>query len=749
MSKTVRWFILAGLVLLAIAFGTRFAPTSTTPEGLERVELSGVVMGSSGPEAGVWVVAETSDLGTGFQKIVVTDDDGRFLVPDLPEANYDVWVRGYGLADSPPKPAQPSEDVTISVHDAASPQEAAKIYPANYWYSLLHVPPASEFPGTGPDGNGIPPTMRTQAHWRSALNDGCRLCHQMGNPPTREILYAPFEDAGGEAEPVLRTWAHAEDLGGGQVVFESMEDAWDYRLQLDGLMYATLNRMGRERALEMFADWTKRVMGGEVPPTPPRPQGIERNVVLTMWDWGASGSYLHDLVSTDKRDPTLYAGAPVYGADLRRGMLTVMDPVANTVDEMQIPVQEGFSAGGSYNGGILNGARSPFWGDAVPLYRSISVHNPMMDHRNRVWMTSAIRATRNQPEWCRDGSDHPSARYFPMNSSSRQISMYDIDTETFSLVDSCFSTHHLQFSEDEDHTLWFSGDTQVIGWLNTRLWDETGDEKISQGWCPTVIDTNGDGRITRPWNEGRQAFDPSRDLRTRGFAYGINYNPADGSIWFARRGTPGAIYRFEAGENPPETCITEIYEPPFETPAVDADQWGHDPRGVDLDRDGVVWTALSGSGHLASFDRSKCDVLSGPTATGQHCPEGWTLHASPGPQFQGVTASGSADFHYYNWVDQFNTLGLGNDVPIVAGTGSDSMLAFLPESGEWVIMRVPFPLGFYSRLVDGRIDDPDAGWKGRGLWATYGTAANWHNEGGREQAPKAVHFQIRPDPLAR
>ena len=114
-----------------------------------------------------------------------------------------------------------------------------------------------------------------------------------------------------------------------------------------------------------------------------------------------------------------------------------------------------------------------------------------------------------------------------------------------------------------------------------------------------------------------------------------------------------------------------------------------------------------------------------------------------------MTASGSADFHYYNWVDQFNTLGLGNDVPIVAGTGSDSMLAFLPETGEWIVMRVPFPLGFYTRLVDGRIDDPDAGWKGRGLWATYGTAANWHSEGGREQVPKAVHFQIRPDPLAR
>jgi len=746
MRNAVRWFIPGLAVIVLVQLGC----AGPTPEGSRSVELGGVVMGSEGPEAGVWVVAETSDLGTGFQKIVVTNDDGRFLVPDLPEANYDVWVRGYGLVDSPPQPAQPGEDITISVHDAASPQEAAKIYPANYWYSLLSLPPESEFPGTGPDGNGMSQGMRTQAHWRSMLHDGCELCHQMGNPPTRELLYSDFEDQGSDAEPVLRTWAHAEDLGGGETEFESMQEAWGYRLQLDGLMFSTLNRMGPDRALDLFADWTQRIKEGEVPPTPPRPQGIERNVVLTMWDWGASGSYLHDLVSTDKRDPSLYAGGPVYGADLRRGMLTVMDPVSNTIDEMQIPIREDFGRpGGSYFGGVLGRARSPFWGDEGPQYSSVNVHNPMMDHKNRVWLTSAFRASRDQPAWCGEGSDHPSARYFPMNSSSRQISVYDIDAETFSLVDSCFATHHLQFSEDEDHTLWFSGDTQVIGWLNTRLWDETGDDEISQGWCPTVIDTNGDGRITRPWNEGRQAFDPTMDLRTRGFAYGINYNPADGSIWFARRGVPGAIYRFEAGENPPETCITEIYEPPFETAEVDSDQWGHDPRGVDLDRNGLVWTALSGSGHLASFDRSKCAVLNGPTATGQHCPEGWTLHPSPGPQFQGVTASGSADFHYYNWVDQFNTLGLGNNVPIVAGSGSDSMLAYLPESDEWIIMRVPFPLGFYTRLVDGRIDDPDAGWKGRGLWATYGTAANWHNEGGREETSMAVHFQIRPDPLAR
>ena len=211
---------------------------------------------------------------------------------------------------------------------------------------------------------------------------------------------------------------------------------------------------------------------------------------------------------------------------------------------------------------------------------------------------------------------------------------------------------------------------------------------------------------------------------------------------------PGSILRLDPGESPPETCSAEIYEPPFENPAVGPEGWGFGPRGIDVDRDGVLWTALSGSGHLASFDRRKCAVLNGPTATGQHCPEGWTLHSTPGPRMRGVAGSANADFHYYNWVDQFDTLGLGANVPMASGSGSDSLLALLPETGEWVVMRVPYPLGFYTRGLNGRIDDPDAGWKGRGLWGSYDTMANWHSEGGKGKTSEIVRFQLRPHPLA-
>ena len=102
----------------------------------------------------------------------------------------------------------------------------------------------------------------------------------------------------------------------------------------------------------------------------------------------------------------------------------------------------------------------------------------------------------------------------------------------------------------------------------------------------------------------------------------------------------------------------------------------------------------------------------------------------------------------YHWVDQFDTLGLGENVPITTGTTSDALLVLLPETGEWVTMRVPYPLGFYSRGLDGRIDDPDADWKGRGVWASFNTGSTFHLEGGKGMTSEIVRFQIRPDPLA-
>lgn len=124
--------------------------------------ISGVVSGAKGPEAGVWVIVETEDTPTRFIKIVVTDDSGRYLVPELPKAKYKAWVRGYGLVDSKPVEANPGKRLNLTAVRAPDAKAAAQYYPASYCYSMIRPPAAGEFSGTGPDGNGISPQMKTQ-----------------------------------------------------------------------------------------------------------------------------------------------------------------------------------------------------------------------------------------------------------------------------------------------------------------------------------------------------------------------------------------------------------------------------------------------------------------------------------------------------------------------------------------------------------------------------------------------------------
>src|SRR5438477_10897846 len=140
------------VAVMLVVLGT-FSTVPRTPDPAVRVDsnaIGGVVTGPSGPEAGVWVIAETSELATKFVKIVVTDDQGRYLLPDLPKATYRVWVRGYGLVDSPKSKAQLGKQLDLKAVAAPSRAAAAEFYPAQYWYSMLKVPAANLFPGTGP-----------------------------------------------------------------------------------------------------------------------------------------------------------------------------------------------------------------------------------------------------------------------------------------------------------------------------------------------------------------------------------------------------------------------------------------------------------------------------------------------------------------------------------------------------------------------------------------------------------------------
>jgi hypothetical protein len=208
---------------------------------------------------------------------------------------------------------------------------------------------------------------------------------------------------------------------------------------------------------------------------------------------------------------------------------------------------------------------------------------------------------------------------------------------------------------------------------------------------------------------------------------------------------PGSLVRLTLGSNPPATALSEIYEVPWNNPKASAQ--GFAPRGMDVDSNDVVWTVLS-SGHLASFDRRKCKgPLNGPTATGQHCPEGWSLYPLPGPNYHGATDSASADSAYYDFVDRFDMLGLGKDVPLATGNLSEGLLALV--DGKFMTFRMPYPMGFYAKGIDGRIDDAKAGWKGKGIWTSISTRAPFHMEGGRGTTSKLVKFQVRPDPLAK
>jgi hypothetical protein len=700
------------VLFLALSSGETGSPqgAQVAPVTVDNDDIGGVVTGPKGPEAGVWVIAETTGLPTKFSKTVVTDDRGRYLIPDLPRANYSVWVRGYGLVDSNKVMASPGANVNLTASVATTLREAAKYYPAGYWWSMIRPPAKSEFPGTGPQGNGIPTAMVSQEAWlRQLKSGGCTACHQLGNFATREI---------------------PEDLG----PFPSTVAAWDRRIksgQAGGNMDQGLNALGRDRALRVFADWTDRIRKGEVPAAPPRPQGVERNVVITQWDWADPKAYLHDLVSTDRRNPTVNANGPLYGAlELSADYIPVLDPVRHLASKVQLTVRDQSTPRTSAN--MLQ--PSVYWGDE-PIWNSRNnVHNPMLDDRGRVWLTSAVRPNQN-PAFCREGSQHPSAKLYPIANAGRHLAIYDPRSQQITHISTCFGTHHLMFAEDANSTLWTSGGGQVVGWLNTKMFNETGDEEKSQGWTALIMDTNGNGKRDA-YVEPNQPVDPTKDKRIGGAFYSVAPAP-DGSVWGTMLGFPGAVIRLAPGSNPPETAIAEMYEPPLP---------GYSPRGADVDRNGVMWSALA-SGHMASFDRRKCKVLNGPTATGKHCPEGWTLYPEPLPQMQGVTDAGSSEGSYYTWVDQFDTSGLGRNTPINTGNASEGLLAL--KDGKWVVLRVPYPLGFYTKWLDGRIDNPNGGWKGRGLWATVSTRAPFHMEGGKGTPSKVLKFQVRTDPLAR
>jgi len=676
----------------------------TSSIAMDADDIAGVVSSTAGVEAGVWVIAETEDLGTRFVRIVVTDDEGRYLVPDLPAASYQVWVRGYGLADSAKVIAKPGDRLDLTAIVAPDAATAAQVYPAAYWYAMLGLPTEEEVAD-------LPGGLNNYLTWTK--NMGCVGCHQLGQLSTRTI---------------------PEELG----EFDSSEQAWARRIasgQAGDSMVSIAVQGLQGLPIKYMADWTDRIAAGELPAhVPERPSGVERNVVATVRDWSSPHLYMHDLSGTDRRNPTVNGYGRLYGApELSTDEMPILDPVANTATVYNLPVRDEDTP--TTNDAAVV-APSPYWGEERIWDSKANVHNPMLDQDGRVWLTARIRPP-EAPDFCREGSEHPSAMLYPKERNSRQLAVYDPSNGEYVFVDTCFSTHHLQFAYDERNTLWTSGGGDVVGWLDTNKFFASGDAAASQGWAPLILDTNGNGQQDA-WTEPGEDPDPDLDMRVPNGFYAVMPEPRGDAVWGSNAFRyPGSITRLLPGDNPPQTSLAETFYPPLP---------GFGIRGADIDKSGVVWTSL-GSGHLGEFDRRKCvGPLNGPEATGNHCPEGWTLHNLPGPGFADLPQY-SVESSYYTWVDQHNSLGLGEDIPMATGNLFDGVHALVDN--EFVTMRIPYPMGFYSKGFEGRIDDADAGWKGRGLWVPEGDRTPWLKENGKGSKPIVVHFQLRPDPLAK
>ncbi len=435
--RKMTWVLLA--VLCVVARPLIGGPQNVPGLKVDKSSIGGTVVNVSGgkAEAGVWVIAETKSLPVPFRKIVVTDDQGRFLVPDLPEGDYEVWVRGYGLKDSERVKAACGEIVKMQVANAATPQEAAKIYPASYWTSLIQPPPMDE----------LPAKYKSQDEWLAALRNGCNHCHELGMPQTR--IYTTPKD-------------------------------WDAMFLRAKSMHQELDGIGREAVEKMLADWGARIAAGEVPPAPPRPTGIERNVVISQWDWGSPESFVHDLISTDKRNPTLYPNGKVYGADRTGGgRLWILDPVKNAVSWLQVEPRDkshGYSLTKDYYHGQEEEqayvGEDPEW--------MASPHNPMFDENGRLWMTVQIRAGGKDyyPAWAKNTivTDNPADIDIAYNLLSKhgnnmELGYYDTKTNKFVTVDTGYNTHHLQF--DWQDRIWTDGGGSAVGELDTKKLDLT------------------------------------------------------------------------------------------------------------------------------------------------------------------------------------------------------------------------------------------------------------------------------------
>ena len=458
-----------------------------------------------------------------------------------------------------------------------------------------------------------------------------------------------------------------------------------------------------------------------------------------MWDWALPTSRRSDAAGTDERNPTLNANGLIYGAIQSSDILAVLDPRTNTTTEIKIPS----------NGPVLdaNTPRVSVWGDEKIWQRQADPRSVAMDAQGtRVGDRTDSRAPAaagvlqgRRDEQVREVLPDGRAR------AHRQIQLYDPKTKQFTLIDSCFAADHNMFDE---HDALVFGQDNAVGWVDTVAFDKTHDARRLAGVVP------GRGRYQRRRQDLHRLdrAQSSRSIRRRTTGSNSDATRLGSARPMAASGARASSHedtdaRAARARAPTRRCRARPRSINRHRRRAPLTYSG----GVAVDSHGVVWQNWRGVHEIFSFDRRKCKVLNGPTATGQQCPEGWTVYTKPGPTFKGAAAILSTDMLYLTNIDHHNALGLGKDVLLGGDVNADSFFVLRPQNGQMqtLTLRVPYPLGFHRGTSAGRIDDPNAGWKGRGMWSSYSMYTPWHQEGGKGSRPKVVKFQMRPNPLAK
>ena len=340
---------------------------------------------------------------------------------------------------------------------------------------------------------------------------------------------------------------------------------------------------------------------GELPHAKPaRPQGVERNIVVTLRDWMNEKQYLHDLISSDRRNPTVNANGPLYGSP---EYSSDVHPDSRSGQEHRDDVQgagarrrHAAQPGTGHAAALKPLQPSPYWGDEAIWDTRVNNHNSMFDRtRPPLARGRGARAGQSGVLQARARSTRRPRRFRSIARCGTSRCSIRRRRNTRSSTPAS-RTHHLQFGYDANDTLWTSGGGPVVGWLNTKMFDETGDAAKSQGWTALVLDTNGNGKRDAYVEPDHAARSDEGHANRRRLLCG---DAEPGRRFGLGRGagrSPARSCGSIPASNPPATALAEIYNVP---------NAGFGVRGADIDRKGVVWVSL-GSGHLGSFDRRKC-----------------------------------------------------------------------------------------------------------------------------------------------